>query len=78
MADVVSLWSRARRDPEFRKQLLANPQRLLAGTKLRHDELEMLEVAVRALDPLVIPVLFERDADPGAPVSSDPDRKDES
>lgn len=64
---MVSIWSRARRDRAYRELLLREPSTALAGLDLSDDELAMLDVAVRALDPAPIPNVFElanTDAEP--------------
>ncbi|WP_334141234.1 hypothetical protein [Rhabdothermincola sp.] len=58
MVDVVSIWSRARRDRAYRELLLRDPGTALAGLDLSDDELAMLDIAVRALDPAPVPNVF--------------------
>jgi hypothetical protein len=68
VVDVVSIWSRARRDRAYRDLLLRDPSTALAGLDLSDDELAMLDVAVRALDPAPVPNVFELSTSSTEPV----------
>lgn len=68
MVDVVSIWTRARRDRAYRELLLRDPGTALAGLDLSDDELAMLDVALRALDPAPVPKVFAPPETSDAPI----------